>query len=105
MSMANIIASAAVVAALVFSIVNLIGSIGLHRMPDFFARLHMATVIAIGGSAYLCMAIAIYALLSGMTGAGISSLAAAFLLILTAPTGSHVLARAVYRKLYGGSRR
>jgi len=80
---------------------DLVASIGMLRFPNFFVRLHAATVGMIGG-AFL-----------PILGAGFIALGADFLkdqwlffgsllvtatiVFLAAPTGSHILARATHR--------
>ena len=81
-----------------------LGVYGLYRMPDVYMRLHAASKAAYIGLLVL--------LLAGVTTGDLemiakSALVAAFL-VLTAPVGSHALARAAYRRrepLYGSRAR
>jgi len=80
---------------------SLVASIGMNRFPNFFVRLHAATVGTIGGAfvpmigasllAFTLEELGTYRFFIG--GAGI---VAAFFLLILAPAGSHILARAAY---------
>lgn len=71
----------------------LVGSVGLARLPDFFARLHgptKATTLGVGGM------LAASALHFSGRGAGVSlhELLVAAFLFLTAPASAHLLSKA-----------
>jgi multicomponent Na+:H+ antiporter subunit G len=72
----------------------LIGSIGVVRLPDFFARTH-----ATGKSDTLGLILALsgLALHEGFTLNSAKLLAAVVFVALTNPVGTHALARAAYR--------
>jgi len=80
---------------------SLVASIGMNRFPNFFVRLHAATVGTIGGAFVPIIGASLLAFtLEGLGpyrffigGAGI---VAAFFLLILAPAGSHILARAAY---------
>lgn len=79
-----------------------LGVYGLYRMPDIYTRLHAASK-----AAYLGIVVLLLALVTTGDGEIIakSAVVAAFL-VLTAPVGSHALARAAYRRrepLHGNS--
>jgi len=81
---------------------DLVGSIGLLRFPSFFVRLHAATVGTIGGAAYPLVGVALMALASDFLGSAkwfimTGSILTAIIITLTAPAGSHALARAAHR--------
>ncbi len=86
------------------AIMDLIAAIGMNRFTNFYLRLHAATVGTIGGSVYPLVGLALIALCSDVFPtlterlyvAGIA-LVTAFFVALTAPVGSHVLARAAHR--------
>lgn len=90
------------VIVLVGAFYDLTGSIGMLRFPNFFTRLHAATVGAIGGSVLPMLGVSIYAASEPGLGeyrwfmAGASAVAALIILIV-APAGTHALARAAYR--------
>ena len=81
---------------------DLIGALGLLRFPNFFVRLHAATIGSIGGAFYPLLGVTLIAIGADFLGvyrwfiAG-SSLITAFLIAILAPTGTHALARATYR--------
>jgi len=90
--------------ALVFigALCDLLGSIGLLKFPNFYIRLHAATVGAIGGAVVPLFGVSLIALGSDFLPnkyviAGASFVTALFILII-APTGSHALAYAVHKK-------
>ena len=84
------------------AIFDLIGALGLLRFPNFFIRLHAATIGAIGGAVYPLIGVALMApslesfgqyrwyLMGG-------AIITALFIVLAAPTGSHALARATHR--------
>jgi len=81
---------------------DIVGSIGMVRFPNFFVRLHAATVGSIGGAVYPLIGVALLSLALDYlgtikyfiaTGAFITAVA----ILLTAPAGSHALARAAHR--------
>ena len=89
--------------AILGAILDLIGAIGLLRFPNFFVRLHAATVASIGGAAYPLIGVGLMILCSNIftpptkyfvAGASIST---GILTFIAASTGSHVLARAAHR--------
>lgn len=84
---------------------NIIGSIGLHRLPDVYTRLHAATKCTTFGSIFLVLAVIIQSV-SLWVGEGASSpqsvltihaFIALVCLLLTNPTSAHAIARAAHR--------
>jgi len=84
------------------AICDLAGSLGLLRFPNFFVRLHAATVGTIGGAVIPLFGIALIALVSSQLGpyrwavAG-GAVIAAILIMIIAPAGSHALAYAAHK--------
>ncbi len=81
---------------------DLIAAIGMNRFPNFFVRLHAATVGTIGGAFYPLIGAALIAFGSEFLGnyrwfVGGASIVAAFLVLILAPAGSHALARAAHK--------
>jgi multicomponent Na+:H+ antiporter subunit G len=84
------------------AIADLIGSIGLLRFPNFFVRLHAATVGTIWGAFLPLIGAALLA--AGYVELGMyrwfvagGAVVTASLILLLGPVGSHALARASYR--------
>ncbi|OYT40801.1 MAG: cation:proton antiporter [Desulfurococcales archaeon ex4484_58] len=82
-------------------ICDLLGSLGLLKFPNFYVRLHAATVGAIGGAVIPLIGVSLVALGSDFLPnkyiiAGASFITAIIILII-APTGSHALAYAAHR--------
>ena len=81
---------------------DLVAAIGFLRFPNFFVRLHAATIGAIGGAVIPLIGVAFIALAADFLGgfrwyvAGASVVTAVFIL-LAAPTGSHAIANAAHR--------
>lgn len=73
----------------------LIGSIGIIRLPDFFARTHAASKVDTVGIMIVLIGIAV---LEGLTLTSGKVLLAAVFLVLTNPVAAHALARAAIRK-------
>lgn len=72
----------------------LVGTIGLLRLPDFYARTHAATKCDTVGAGALLLGIAVY------MGVGVTALKILILLALvmvSSPTCGHALARAAWR--------
>ena len=81
---------------------DLAASIGMVRFPNFFVRLHAATVGSIGGAVIPLIGVALAASVStqlgglrwAVTGASATS---ALIIMLVAPTGSHALAYSAHK--------
>ncbi len=81
---------------------DLVAAIGVNRFPDLYTRLHAVTIGAIGGAVYPIIGAALlaYSLTRDpWTAAAYAAplLVTALLIAVTAPTGSHAVARAAYR--------
>ena len=75
----------------------LVGSIGLVRLQDLFARLHgpsKATTLGLGG---IVLASMLHRSASG-TGLSLRELAIALFLFITAPVVGHLIAKAALRR-------
>jgi multicomponent Na+:H+ antiporter subunit G len=73
---------------------TMVGSIGLIRFPDVLCRMHATTkTTTLGACSFLFAA----ALKYGNSPIGLKSLVALWFLLLTAPAGAHMIARAAYR--------
>lgn len=73
---------------------TLLAAVGLHRMPDVYARIHVATKPATLGLALTLLGAAIRL----GTVPAVATLALALLFqLVTTPVGSHLLARAAHR--------
>lgn len=69
----------------------MIGALGLLRMPDFYTRLHAASVIETLGAGLLLLGMMLQA---GMTLVTVKLVFIAVLLFFVSPTATHALARA-----------
>jgi multicomponent Na+:H+ antiporter subunit G len=69
----------------------MIGALGLLRMPDFYTRMHAASVTDTVGAVLMLLGLLLQA---GLTLIGVKLLIIAALLLFTSPTASHALARA-----------
>lgn len=84
---------------------NLVGSIGLHRLPDVYTRLHAATKCTTFGSIFLITAVIIQAIggwiaegiVSSYSVLAIHSFIALVCLLVTNATSAHAIARAAHR--------
>lgn len=72
---------------------DLVGCLGLVRLPDVYNRLQASTKCVTFGT---CSIMFGTFLIQGMTGAGVKSLLCIVFLILTAPVSAHALARAAH---------
>ena len=76
------------------SFFTLVGSIGLIRFPDVLCRMHATTKTTTLGACSIFLAAA---LKYGNSPIGLKSILALWFLLLTAPAGAHMIARAAYR--------
>lgn len=68
-----------------------IGAIGLLRMPDFFTRMHAASIVDTLGAAFILLGLMLQA---GPTLVTVKLIAIGVLLFFTSPVATHALARA-----------
>jgi len=68
-----------------------IGAVGLLRMPDFFTRMHAASVVDTLGAAFILLGLMLQ---SGLSLVTVKLVAIAVLLFFTSPVSTHALARA-----------
>ena len=71
----------------------IVGTVGLIRLPDVFTRIHATTKCDTLGAGLLLLGLLVY---QGLTVPGAKLVLILGFLWLTNPTGSHLLARAVY---------
>jgi multicomponent Na+:H+ antiporter subunit G len=68
-----------------------IGAIGLLRMPDFYTRMHAASVIETLGAGLILLGLVLQA---GLTLVAVKLLMVGLLVFFASPTATHALARA-----------
>jgi multicomponent Na+:H+ antiporter subunit G len=68
-----------------------IGAVGLLRMPDFFTRMHAASLVDTLGAAFILLGLMLQA---GPTLVTVKLVAIGILLFFTSPVATHALARA-----------
>jgi len=84
------------------AICDLVAAIGINRFPNFFVRLHAATIGIIGGAVIPLIGVSIVSLVSEQLGfyrfavSGIA-LITALVIMIVAPTGTHILAYATHK--------
>ena len=69
----------------------LIGSVGFFRFPDFWSRLHAASVIDSGGMMLIVVGMCLQA---GLTLITVKLLLILIFLVITGPTATHAIANA-----------
>ena len=85
-------------------IFDLIAAIGVNKFPDLYTRLHAVTIGTIGGAVYPIIGSAIL-VFGGLSNYPLNTklsyvlpmIIVAVLILVTAPTGSHAVARTAYR--------
>ncbi|WP_437603142.1 monovalent cation/H(+) antiporter subunit G [Sorangium sp. So ce590] len=83
-----------IAAALAGTFFMFVASLGVLRLPDFYARIHAPTKAATLGLAFLLAALALhFRELASVTKAALALLFVG----MTAPVGAHIVARAAYR--------
>ena len=73
------------------SVMLVIGSIGIVRLPDVFARMHGAGIIDTLGVGLILLGLMVQ---SGLTGVTIKLVLIVVFILFTSPTTTHALARA-----------
>lgn len=71
----------------------IIGALGLVRMPDFYTRMHAASVTDTLGAGLILMGLVIQA---GFTLIAVKLLIIGLLIFFTSPTATHALAKAAF---------
>jgi len=69
----------------------IIGAVGLLRMPDFFTRMHAASIVDTLGAAFILLGLVLQA---GFSLVMVKLIAIGILLFFTSPVATHALARA-----------
>ena len=69
----------------------LVGGVGLVRMPDFFTRMHGASVTETLGAGFMLLGLILHA---GMTLVTVKLAMMGLLILLASPTATHALAKA-----------
>lgn len=67
------------------------GALGMLRMPDFYTRMHAASVIETLGAGLILLGLMLQA---GLTLVAVKLLMVGLLIFFTSPTATHALARA-----------
>lgn len=71
----------------------IVGGIGLIRMPDFYTRMHAASVTETLGAGLILLGLLIQA---GISLIAVKLLMVGLLIFFTGPTATHALAKAAY---------
>ncbi|MDP1649623.1 MAG: monovalent cation/H(+) antiporter subunit G [Rubrivivax sp.] len=90
--MIDILSWACLLAGSAFCIV---GATGLLRMPDFYTRMHAASVVDTLGAGFILLGLFLQA---GLTLVAVKLLMIGALLLFTSPTATHALARAGFAR-------
>jgi len=69
----------------------IVGAIGLLRMPDFYTRMHAASVIETLGAGLILLGLMLQA---GLTLVAVKLIMLGLLILFVSPTATHALARA-----------
>jgi len=87
-------AALAAVLVVVGSFFLLVGTVGLLRLPDVYNRMHATSKATTLGAASMFLAGFV---VFGPGGDGLTSLVGIVFLVLTAPTGAHLISQAAHR--------
>jgi multicomponent Na+:H+ antiporter subunit G len=85
---------------------DLLGCIGLVRLPDVYNRLQAATKCVTLGTCMILFGTFLHGAEAGRWQMGVSALLCAVFILLTSPVGAHAIARGAYRsgvRLWEGS--
>ena len=78
-----------------------VGALGLLRMPDFFTRMHAASVTDTLGAGLILLGLIVQA---GASLATVKLIVIGLLIFFTSPTATHALARGLKPMLAGGEK-
>jgi len=73
----------------------IVGAVGMLRMPDFYTRMHAASVVDTMGAGFVLFGLLLQA---GFTLVAVKLLMIGALLLFASPTGAHALARAAFER-------
>ncbi len=73
----------------------IVGAVGMLRMPDFYTRVHAASLVDTLGAGFILFGLLLQA---GFTLVAVKLLMIGALLLVASPTGTHALARAAYER-------
>lgn len=73
----------------------MVGGLGLLRMPDFYTRMHAASVIETLGAGLLLLGLILQA---GLTLVAVKLAVLAWLIFFTSPAATHALAKAAFAR-------
>ena len=90
--MVDVLSWACLVAGGLFCVV---GAVGMIRMPDFYTRVHAASVVDTLGAGLLLLGLLLQA---GFTLVGAKLLMIGLLLLVASPTATHALVRAALQR-------
>ncbi|MCK4236717.1 MAG: Na+/H+ antiporter subunit G [Candidatus Krumholzibacteria bacterium] len=82
---------------------DIVGCIGLVRLPDIYNRLQAATKCVTLGTCMILLSVFFY---TGIGPIGVKALLCIWFVLITSPTGAHAIARAAHRsgiRLWEGS--
>ncbi len=85
---------------------DLLGCVGLARLPDVYNRLQAATKCVTLGTCMILIGVAIIAFGSGSSAMAIKALVCMLFVLITSPTSAHALARSSHKAgvaLWAGS--
>lgn len=90
----NLFEAAGIALVVLGAALNMIGSIGLIRFPNYFVRIHATTVSVMGGCFLPLVGVALMAYGGADVVTALGALATGGFIVLTAPVASHAIARA-----------
>jgi multicomponent Na+:H+ antiporter subunit G len=76
---------------------DLLGAIGLVRLPDVYCRLQATTKCVTVGTCFIVIGVAVWAFAHGHASMGVKALLCAGFVLLTSPVGAHAIARGAHK--------
>ena len=73
------------------SVLSIIGAVGVIRFPDFYSRMHAASIVDTGGAGLILLGLMLQA---GLTLVTVKLALIGAFIFFTSPTGTYALARA-----------
>jgi multicomponent Na+:H+ antiporter subunit G len=73
---------------------NLLGCLGLLRLPDVYNRLQAATKCVTFGTLFIMVGVLVW---SGISAMGVKAILCLLFILITSPTAAHAIARGAHR--------
>ncbi len=94
MSNADVVVCVLISIGLAFDV---LGAIGLVRLPDVYCRLQATTKCVTVGTCFIVAGVAVWAFAHGNPSMGVKAILCGAFVLLTSPVGAHAIARGAHK--------